>query len=441
MVERILVPFRGEGAGTGELTWGQREVWRELRFTGVPLNMGGTFPVAAGTTVADFVAMLRFIVQRHPSLRTRFLVDHDGRPCRQMVSDAGELPLEIVDADDDPATTAERIRRRYKETPFDYPTEWPVRMALVRRHGELTHVVVMYSHLAVDAFSLLHVLAPELAEMATAEPNLGMTPLAQARRQATDAARRQSDGALRHWAKALRTVPAARFGAPNPVTGQRYWDAAYRSPATHLAARVVAARGRVEPTPVLLAAFAVTLAAVTGRHPVVVQLLVSNRFRPGFADTVSPIAQTGLCVLDVAGIPFEQAVGRARQASIVASMNAYYDPDQRDRLIATVERERGEEIDLSCFFNHRTRPQAQEPPTADDDELRDALGRAELAWDAPPVKRNERLFLSIDDRPDRMDYSVGVDTRFLSLADTEALVRGMESLLVRTALALPEAGA
>jgi hypothetical protein len=122
-------------------------------------------------------------------------------------------------------------------------------------------------------------------------------------------------------------------------------------------------------------------------------------------------------------------------------MNAYYDPDQRDRLIATVERERGEEIDLSCFFNHRTRPQAQEPPTADDDELRDALGRGELTWDAPPVKRNERLFLSIDDRPDRMDYSVGVDTRFLSLADTEALVRGMESLLVRTALALPEAGA
>ncbi|HEY3609031.1 MAG TPA: condensation domain-containing protein [Pseudonocardiaceae bacterium] len=434
MVQRILVPFQGDGAGTGELTWGQREVWRELRFTGAPLNMGGVDPVPAGMTVADFVTMLRLLVQRHPSLRTRFLVDDEGRPCRQVLSDAGEIPLEIVDTDGDPAATAEAVRRRYKGKPFDYPNEWPLRMALVRRNGELTHVVVMYSHLALDGFSLQQVLVPELANLATAEPNRGMSTLEQARQQATDTARRQSDGALRHWTKALRTVPAARFRASATVTDRRYWDAAYRSPATRLAAHAIAARGRAEPTPVLLAAFAITLAAVTGRHPIVVQVLVSNRFRPGFADTVSPIAQTGLCVLDVAGIPFDEAVGRARQASIVASMNAYYDPDQRERLIAAAERDRGEDIDLSCFFNHRALPRAGPMPAVDDDELRDALAHSALTWDAPTVKRNERLFLSIDDQPDRMDYSVSVDTRFFSLADTEALVRGMESLLVSAAV-------
>jgi hypothetical protein len=72
-----------------------------------------------------------------------------------------------------------------------------------------------------------------------------------------------------------------------------------------------------------------------------------------------------------------------------------------------------------------------------DDELRDAMGRGELTWDAPPIRRNERLYLSIDDRPDRMDYSIGVDTRYFSRADTEALVRGMESLLVENAVTRP----
>ncbi len=379
MVQQIFVPFRGEGAGSGELTWGQREIWREMRFTGVPLNMGGTHPVPTGMTVDDIVAMLRFLVCRHPTLRTRFLVDDDGRPCRQVLSDAGEIPLEIVDTDDDPDATAERVRLRYKEKPFDYRTEWPLRMAVVRRDGVVTHVVVMYCHLALDAYSLLHVLVPELADLATTRPHHGMSPLEQARRQATDAARRQSDNALRHWAKALRTVPAVRFGAPAPVTGPRHLDAAYHSPATHLAAHAITARVRVDPTSVLLAAFAVTLAARTRCHPVVVQMLVSNRFRPGFADTVSPIAQPGLCVLDIAGIPFDAAIDRARRASLVASKHAYYDPDQRDRLIASAERDRGTDIDLSCFFNHRTRLAAEPPAIADADELRDAPGRGELA--------------------------------------------------------------
>jgi non-ribosomal peptide synthetase component F len=88
--------------------------------------------------------------------------------------------------------------------------------------------------------------------------------------------------------------PANGSSGPLPHTDNGARPPAYRSPATHLAAHVLAARAQVEPTPILLAAFAVTLAAVTGQHPVVVQVLVSNRFRPGFADTVSPIAQNDL---------------------------------------------------------------------------------------------------------------------------------------------------
>lgn len=423
MAERILVPFHGPGAGSGELTWGQREIWREMRFTGVPLNMGGVRPVQPGVTVADVARTMSFVIGRHPSLRTRFLIDRHGEPYCQVLSDHGDVPLEIVDADDDPLRVADEIRGRYREIPFDYPREWPVRMAIVRHRGAPTYFVAVYCHLTTDAYGLMHVLVPDLANVGTDEPNTGMSPLTQAKRQANS--RRQSDAALKHWAKALRLLPATRFPHREPES-HRYWDVAYRSPATYEAAHAIADSADIDTTPVLLAAFAVVLGRITRQDRIGVQLMVGNRFRPGFAETVSPVAQTGLCAIDVGGVRWDEALTRAWQASMTAYLNAYYDPRRRDELVAEIGAERGETIDVSCFLNHRKQPKSTPAQP---------VARAEPVWDAPPVKRNERLFVSIDDRPGSMDYSVGIDTCYMSRADTEALILGMETLLIHQASA------
>src|SRR5689334_16961353 len=92
VTSRILLPFRGEGAGVGELTWGQQGIWQTMRRTGRTMNIGGTVPLAPGTTVDDVATMLRYIVSRHQTLRTRLRYVPDGLP-QQVVSESGEVAL------------------------------------------------------------------------------------------------------------------------------------------------------------------------------------------------------------------------------------------------------------------------------------------------------------------------------------------------------------
>ena len=67
-MDRILVRFEGDGAGAGELTWGQRDIWEGMRRLRSSLGVGGVVPLASGTEVRDVADMLRFLVGRHQSL-------------------------------------------------------------------------------------------------------------------------------------------------------------------------------------------------------------------------------------------------------------------------------------------------------------------------------------------------------------------------------------
>ena len=71
----IPVSFAGADAGEAELTWGQREIWASCELQGQSLGIGGTMVMPPGTTVDDFVAVLRLAMTRHQSLRTRFRCD------------------------------------------------------------------------------------------------------------------------------------------------------------------------------------------------------------------------------------------------------------------------------------------------------------------------------------------------------------------------------
>src|SRR5262249_39654820 len=122
-VTEIPVDFRGESAGTAELTWGQTGVWRTARQTGRTMNLVTAVPLAEGTPLEEMVAVLRFVVSRHPALRTRLRFP-GGHPW-QVVAESGEVPLQIADIGDgdDPAAVAEELRARYELTWFDYENE------------------------------------------------------------------------------------------------------------------------------------------------------------------------------------------------------------------------------------------------------------------------------------------------------------------------------
>ncbi|HEX6686379.1 MAG TPA: hypothetical protein VF062_26645, partial [Candidatus Limnocylindrales bacterium] len=241
---------------------------------------------------------------------------------------------------------------------------------------------------------------------------------------------------LRHWERVLRGVPAQRFSGPDERPAPRYWKAAFDSPAGELALRAVSARTGIEIPSVLLTVFAVALVRVTGVNPVVVVLVVNNRFRRGLARTVCPLIQAGLCVIDVPDGTVDAAAAATRRRAITAYKYAYYDPVRREELIARVNEERGEAVDLECSLNDirlTGRDSLGPPPTPE--QIRAALPRTSFEWtDRQDRQPYDKLYVTVEDVPDSMRLTAYCDSHYLSSDGLEALVRGMEEVAVSAAL-------
>jgi len=427
----VRVRFDGDGAGVEELTWGQREIWRSIRQRESSMIVGGVVPLPAGTTVEHMADMLRRMMSRHQSLRTRLRFDDGGQP-RQVVSASGEVALAVVDADGaDPAQVADTVWRRYHVTDFDHERDWPVRMAVVRRDARPAYLVVAYSHLAIDAHGI-EALMIDLNTHADG-PVTAIQPMELAQQQRTPVALRQSRASVRYWERLLRALPVPKPDeqAKDPRT-PRYWQLAYTSPAADRAVLAVAARTGAHPGSVRLAAFAVALGRVTGERTVVVQTLVHNRFRPRLTGSVSTVAQPGLCVIDVGNTTFDEVVGRAWQATTRAAKHAYYDPDELAALVTGL----GPGLrDISCFYNDRRR---NVPLTSDRvpnrADVLAVLPRTTMRWAHRFDSYDRGVVVHVNDVPDVLDCLLCVDTHRIGPARLVALARGIESAVVAAAL-------
>jgi hypothetical protein len=457
-VTEIRVAFHGQGSGVGQLTWGQMGIWRASQRNGKTMNLVWPLPLPAGTSLAEMAERLRFMVSRHPALRTRlrFVDGPTGeRHPEQVIAESGEVPLHIVDIgdDDDPAAAAEELRSRYELTYFDYENEFPVRMGVIRQSGELAQLVVGYSHVMIDGGGL-DALDQDLKRLDgnTGEaiaPPAGLNPLELARKQSSPAARRQSERAIKYWADQLARLPSWRLEEPARAHEPRFAELVLYSPVMELGIRAIAARTDADATSVLLAAYAVAVARVFGRNPSVAQMVTSNRFRPGLADMVSQVSQHGICVVDVADATFGEVVARAQKAATTASFYAYYDPVACDRLLDEIATRRGQPLDISWCLNDRrgTAGSADgdcqvltEVPTGAD--LIEAAPHTRLFWDREMPAGDGTMFLHVDSRPllaawqdldeglPAVYMQVWVDTRHFTFDQAEALAREMEAVVV-----------
>ncbi|MEY9855566.1 hypothetical protein ABH935_001170 [Catenulispora sp. GAS73] len=440
MTDAIVVPFEGPGAGVGELTWGQRKVWTLMQQARSSLSMGGAVPVTDGRTVQDLASELAFFMSRYASMRA-LIRSGPGGALSQVVAAFGEATLGILDvpADTDaadPAQAAQSLAAHWEATPFDHAWEWPIRMAAVRSHGVVTHVVVTISHVATDAGGI----AAMLDELGTRDPLTGepknpdpaIGPLELAALQRTASSQRQSEASLRYWERLLRSAAPLRFG-PHVDRGEpRYRRAYFTSRALHLASKAAAARLGVPASTVLLAGYAVAVARLTGISPALIQVVVSNRFRPGLADVSHPLSVNGLLTVDVADAPFDEVVDRTQRAMALCSKYAYYDPTKLEELRARINEERGETIDLSCLFNDRRVGIGTEPvgPPTSRPELEAAQHESTLRWAEPFTTYHDKLMIQVGTSPDTVELEVQVDTYHVSVAEVQALVLDMESLLV-----------
>ncbi|WP_225850505.1 condensation domain-containing protein [Streptomyces sp. HPF1205] len=436
--ERVAVAFEGPDAGVEQLTWGQWSIWEAMSRHGSWMPLGGSKPLEAGVSLRDVAEELRYLMTRYPSMRTRLRFDSGPEPAQELFG-SGEIHLEVHDADDGtkPGALAAAVEAHYKHAPLDLAGDWPVRMAVIRRHGELTHMVAVMCHLVTDAAGA-RVMLREVAARTTAPP-VGTQQLEQARWQRS-AGRRHDDRALRYHEKLLTSIaPRRPSGSADPRT-PRYWSAELRSRALRPAAQAVARRTGATASTVLLTLYAVALARVTGVHPVVVRPLVGNRFRPGLADVVCMLSQLGLCVLDVADATVDEAVARTQRAALSAYKYGYYDPRRLAALVDRIARERGPGFDISCVFNDRRDESPGDPagdPAGDPltgDRLRAARDGSEFRWAGTTDRPSERLFLTVEEEPEGIVLGFAADTHHFPPGRFETLLRDIEDLAVEAAL-------
>ncbi len=447
--ESLIVPFAGEGSGSAGLSWGQQAIWRAFEVFGQPIWLTGITEVPAGRTVQDLADQLAYQLGRHQSLRTRLVVTDDA-PVQQVVSAAGELELRLVDVadDDDPYQVAKTIETGWGQGDghYDFATSWPVRVAVVSHRGVPLYQVRALSHIVADGFGVL-ALRRDLAarDPVTGEPPgpvTAMQPLEEARWQASPAGRRRSQLAEQYWERLLHAMPARRFPEPADKPQARYSRFYFDSRAAHFAIQAIAARSKFGTSPVLLAAFAVAMARATGVNPLVPRLYVSNRFRPRLSDAVSPIAQTCLCVIDVAGITFDEAVERAYYASLSAYKHAYFEPVKIRELVAAVSAERGEQVDVDLVYNdiRLLSPREATDPPAGPDEIAAALPLTTLTCEERPAAEDLCNFTFQDSdavtyhgAPPTIRAIVLVDDHYVPRGQVEQCLRTLEELVVSAA--------
>ncbi len=450
LTQRVIVRFEGDGSGVAELSWGQHEIWSAMQDKGDSLPFCGVRALPPGRTVADVAAGLRLIMSRHQSLRTRLRLDLDGQT-RQVVHACGEIMLEVVDAGDaDPGETAAAVAAGYRTRIFDYEHEWPLRMAVITHRDTATHVAEVICHLALDAFGLAALHDDFDHHDERTGPVTAVQPLEQARRQSGPGAHRAHEASMRHFERLVALAPDRLFRESADPRKPRFWQVTCESPAGYRAARMLATRLGLSTSPVLLAAFAVALTPLTSLasgQPVVVQLVVSNRFRPGFAGSVSQVAQSAPCMIEAPGAPFEEVALRTWKSALLAYKHAYYDPAGKDEVSKRIAAERGSEPDLGVFFNDR-RVRSRELADSStggvaaggsrpirDELTRTTLTRTTLTWGEPSDIPEQKVFLSVVDMAGTLCCELRADTHFVSAADMVELLRRIESVLVDAALA------
>ena len=435
-----FVYFNGSRDGQAPLSWGQRAIWGAIQRL-VPrdnaLNMGWITAIedegiGVNTTIDRLIETVHDIVTRHESLRTVVGFDDSGEPY-QVLRRSGEIAIDIVDVPrESAAEAAVALKERLLEPGFSYATELPLRVGAVRCGGYITHAVFIVCHLATDRGGLNPLVRDVLLALAgkPLPPLDAAQPLDQATYQASAAGQRQSEKALRYWERQLQDVPTQRFGSVVAAQEPRYWNAILNSPAMDKAVSLIAARQRVSSAAVLLAAASFMLTKLTDRAESVVQVIVGNRFRSGYADAVCPAAQDGLCVVHVGESSFPEVVSRAMRASMNAYVHSQYDPSALDSLIERLG------VDLSCSYNDR-RFDSQSPVTeTSPQEVRDALPATTFHWDPPLEKYGARYFLHINAAPKAIELCLFADTEVLAPEAMERYLRGMETVTIQAALEL-----
>ncbi|MEV4806268.1 condensation domain-containing protein [Nonomuraea sp. NPDC049421] len=431
------VRFSGTRDGEAPLTWGQRLMWRAVHLMGPSqsfLNCPWVLPVHGRRDLPTVLNALRRMLERHESLRTTFTDTPDGPV--QRVARTGELTVELVrSGPEGPLGTAARIADELGTTVFEHGADLPLRCVIVLADGRPRALAFAFSHLAVD-FQALSLLSAEWRALLRGDtlPAPPWQPMEQAALEREEPFLARSRRSIRYWRKVLETVPLEVFDhPPGEPEEPRFIEVGMESVALAAAAVRLAERLTISTTSVLIAACATVLAVTSGRPRAVMQLVHSNRRDPRTRPLVATVGQDALLVLDLPGTGFTDTCLAAHHSALMAYRNAHYDPFEMRAMREEIGRIRGGEPDLDAFFNDR-RGDGTWPnlPRVTGEDLTPLTAKTRTyvtnAW--PGVRF--KAFFTLGTAPDTGQLSLIIDTAYLTRQTATAMLRAVETLVVRT---------
>ncbi|HLU32805.1 MAG TPA: condensation domain-containing protein [Natronosporangium sp.] len=426
---------------TAPLTWGQRAIWDPIRWFGEDanyFNISTLLPVPRGASLSDVTRAVRMVIERHEGLRTRYRTTPAGPT--QEIHATGVFPVPVWEAPEGGVTAfAAAVLRDLAAATFR-EQEWGWRCAVVTQQGVPRRLAVVFNHQVADGWAS-RLVTTQLAEAlrgAAAAAGTPWQPSEQVAYERTGEGARRGEISLRAWRRELRTVPRSMFDFPaRTPASPRFWKLAMTSRAAAVAAQLIAERAKVTTSAVLLAASAAVLGAFTGHRRVVMQLIVANRFDPARRSLVAPMAQDGLFVLDLGGAGFDQTAQRAYRSALTSYRYSYYDPAAMADLRREYAAQRGGHLDLSVYFNDArfqdrwvTTPRSAPPPEA----LAELTPATTVDVVGKWARQDAKFFISTV-AIDTCVLNILTDTAFVPPDQAEALLRAVEALLLRAAVA------
>ncbi len=264
-------------------------------------------PLAGPLDLGAFAAAWRAVVARHPALRTSFHWQDLERPL-QVVHPRVRLPVSVVDASGLPPAAVEAELRRLlaadRRRGFELGQPPLLRLTVLRAAAADHRVVWSYHHLVLDAWSGSVIFAEVFQHCAAAVTGQGpaLPPAVPFRRYLRWLKAQDAAAATAHWRAELgelrEPTPLPADGSEAESAGEvgrpRGEVAAELDAATTAALQRLAREHRLTLNTLVQGAWALALAAASGRREVVFGVTVSGRppAVPGVESIVGMLVNT-----------------------------------------------------------------------------------------------------------------------------------------------------
>ncbi|MFW7522786.1 amino acid adenylation domain-containing protein [Vibrio ostreicida] len=278
----------------------QKRLWDiyQLDMGNSAYHISGGFELDGSVDESAIERALRQVMEKHHSLRTRFIADN-GEPL-QYVETAILTQVELIDGRYLSPSQADRIRADFIERPFDLYHDMPLRLLCLKVADNKTHLIVAMHHIVSDGWSI----GLLIKDLVSAYQGISLAPLAIQYRDFSlwqsallKAGKGQSE--LDFWEKELGCVqPEKLFEWKGKVvpnqrreSAQIVWDLP-RERAGKFAQ--LAQHNKVTTSSLWLSLWQIALAKVSGRRDIRIGMPMANRTRPEVGDVIGFFVNTNV---------------------------------------------------------------------------------------------------------------------------------------------------